>query len=356
MINAYIDPPSYVYLGNGLFKEDKKYDRDDVLSNWRYLKNYCLEKNINLNTIDFWDKDKATAEDIYISFEHKNFLRKVHWRFKNKRYPAIKLDKFKKRILFQFEPPITMPEVYMNIDNLLKIYDKVFFTCKLNNPKIHYFHYFQTYDKILLDYWKDSNRTFLTMISSNKKIRNPKKFLTTIISSGKLPHLGYKELLSERIKAVEFFSRTNDIDLYGSDWDKCPSFPYWFYKKAIQKVYKGQVQSKYSTFSKYNFSICFENCVFPGYITEKIFDCFFVGTIPIYYGAPDIEKYIPKDCFIDRRDFKNYQELRDFLKSLTESEIKAYKENARQFLESEQYKPFTKEYFAKTFIEACMNE
>ena len=55
------------------------------------------------------------------------------------------------------------------------------------------------------------------------------------------------------------------------------------------------------------------------------------------------------------RRFKNYTELRNFLKSLSESEIKTYKENGRRFLESEQYKPFTKEYFAKIFVDTCIN-
>jgi len=91
----------------------------------------------------------------------------------------------------------------------------------------------------------------------------------------------------------------------------------------------------------------------PGYITDKIFDCFFVGTIPIYLGAPDIAEYIPRNCFIDMRDFKSYEELRMFLKSLPESEIKTYKENGLRFLESEQYKLFTKEHFARIFVEAC---
>ena len=355
MINVYIDPPSRVYLGNALFKEDKKYDRDDILSIWRYLKNYCLGENINLNTIDFWNEDRATAEDIYISFEHKGFLRKVHWRFKDKRYPAIKLNNFKKRILFQFEPPLVMPEVYKNINKLLKIYDKIFLAGKINNHKINYFHYCQAYDRIFLDYWNNSDRKFLTMINSNKKIIDFKKILISVILNGNFSELKYKELLSSRIKAINFFSRTNDIDLYGSGWDKHPPFPYWFFKGAIQKVYKGTAKSKYITLSKYKFSICFENCIFLGYVTEKIFDCFLAGNIPVYLGAPDIQEYVPRECFIDMRNFKDYNELRNFLKSLTDKEINNYKRNARQFLESERFKPFAKEHFAKIFVDACVN-
>ena len=354
MIHVYIDPHSYIYSNNALFREDTKGDRDDLLSFWRYLRNYCRERGVDLNTVDLRSHGSSTADDVYVSFEHKNFVKRAYWRLKNKKYRAIKLDTFKKRILFQFEPPFIMPEVYANIDQILGMYDETFFTCKIQNPRIRYVHYWQTYNTILPEYWENSNRDFLTMINSNSAFWNLKKFLLTLVSTGKFPLSDYKELVSERIKAVVFFSKNNEIDLYGSGWNKRPPFPYWFSKSAIRKVYKGRVKSKYLALSKYNFSICYENCIVPGYITEKIFDCFFVGTIPIYLGAPDIADYVPKNCFVDKRDFKNYEELRIFLKSLSESEIQTYKENGRRFLESEQYKPFTKEHFAKIFLEACM--
>ena len=31
-----------------------------------------------------------------------------------------------------------------------------------------------------------------------------------------------------------------------------------------------------------------------GYISEKIFDCFYSGTIPIYLGAKDVKTIFPK--------------------------------------------------------------
>ncbi len=161
----------------------------------------------------------------------------------------------------------------------------------------------------------------------------------------------YQELSSERLKFINFFSQTNEIDLYGYGWDKRPFFPYWFYKKAIEKVYKGTIGDRFQIMSKYKFYMCFENGIAPGYISEKIFDCFYTGTTPIYLGAPNITDYIPKNCFIDMRDFNNYEELRGFLKSLTESGIETYRQNARKFLESEKFKPFTKEYFARLFVD-----
>jgi len=56
-----------------------------------------------------------------------------------------------------------------------------------------------------------------------------------------------------------------------------------------------------NVFNKYKFIICFENSYDDGYITEKIFNCFFAKTIPIYMGSPIVEKYLNTDSFIDGR-------------------------------------------------------
>ncbi len=59
--------------------------------------------------------------------------------------------------------------------------------------------------------------------------------------------------------------------------------------------------------SEYLFNFCPENTYHPlwsyGYFTERIFRCFRAKTIPIYIGCYNIEDYVPKDLFIDFRDF-----------------------------------------------------
>jgi hypothetical protein len=53
-----------------------------------------------------------------------------------------------------------------------------------------------------------------------------------------------------------------------------------------------------SVYSQYKFVICFENSKTPGYVTEKIFNVFLSGSIPIYDGAPNITDYIIPGSFI----------------------------------------------------------
>ncbi len=52
-------------------------------------------------------------------------------------------------------------------------------------------------------------------------------------------------------------------------------------------------------FNKYKFILCFENSYGNGYVTEKIFNCFFAKTIPIYKGDPNVHKFINPLSFID---------------------------------------------------------
>ena len=46
----------------------------------------------------------------------------------------------------------------------------------------------------------------------------------------------------------------------------------------------GAVENKGEWLKDYKFNICFENSSYPGYLTEKLFDAYNAGCIPIYWG------------------------------------------------------------------------
>jgi len=56
----------------------------------------------------------------------------------------------------------------------------------------------------------------------------------------------------------------------------------------------GSHRDKKDAIDSYMFSVVFENDSYSSYFTEKITDCFARGTVPIYYGDPDICDYF--DC------------------------------------------------------------
>ena len=81
-----------------------------------------------------------------------------------------------------------------------------------------------------------------------------------------------KRIVSGHNYRLEWVDKLKDsVDLYGSGFNN-------FDKKE-------------SALNDYMFSITIENDSYETYWSEKILDCFATGTIPVYYGAPDIGDY-----------------------------------------------------------------
>ena len=52
-------------------------------------------------------------------------------------------------------------------------------------------------------------------------------------------------------------------------------------------------KSKLLLLARYKFYLAFENCNVEDYVSEKLFDGFFAGTVPIYMGAPNARRFLP---------------------------------------------------------------
>ncbi|MCC6500697.1 MAG: hypothetical protein IT313_10565 [Anaerolineales bacterium] len=353
-IQVFIDPPSHHFLQDRLFSSEKtRYAGDDLMAPHIYLRNYLEQQGIEVHTADLLPEQSNHHLNLYISFGLFRDYKRL------KRRPDVILSAF-----FIFESPVVEPSIYRNVARLQDNFRRVFtwsdsasllpFTkIPLNSRQ---FFWPQSFDQVHEPIWSRRDRKFLVMINANK-----------------LPRLYWHELYTERMRAVAHFSQHGEIDLYGIGWNE-PSWrlgrtriPYTFIRlyryglthwqkikpdpllEAARRVYKGKAESKSNTLGNYAFALCFENSVLKGWITEKIFDCFFAGTIPVYLGAPDIEEYIPADCYIDMRKFSDYSSLEKFLKSLSASEIDGFRLRAREFLASSRYESFTKRAFANRF-------
>ena len=159
--------------------------------------------------------------------------------------------------------------------------------------------------------------------------------LLTIIANYRVDLLLFErhpyELYTERKNAVAYFQEKcpNDFDLYGDYWTKD-------YKKCwVKKLSRSE---KFDYLRKYKFIISYDSIRNQnGYISEKIFDCFNAKIVPIYWGANNVTDYIPKECFIDKRDFETYDELYEYLTNMTEEEYEKYIEAIEKYLKSDQY-------------------
>lgn len=87
---------------------------------------------------------------------------------------------------------------------------------------------------------------------------------------------------------------------------------------------KEGVADKQAFLSKYRFSLALENCSHPGYCTEKIYQSFVAGNIPIYWGDPDIEKWINGKAFINCSGFDKAEDAVIYIDSIVRNDEKCY--------------------------------
>lgn len=182
-----------------------------------------------------------------------------------------------------------------------------------------------------------------------------------------------RELYSERVRAIRWFEQyaPRDFDLYGTGWDIPPVQPglvgklvqrLWvhaprFMRPQLFTSYRGKVDHKREVLCRTRFSICYENVRdMPGYITEKIFDCFFAGCVPVYWGANNVADHIPADCYIDRRQFADTAAVYAHLKAMDEATYRGYQQRIAAFLASDAAKPFGNQFFAETIVSTIVKD
>jgi Uncharacterized conserved protein len=59
-----------------------------------------------------------------------------------------------------------------------------------------------------------------------------------------------------------------------------------------------ELADKWDGLAPYRYSIAIENTSKPDYWTEKVADCFMTYTVPIYFGATNLDEYFPRKSFI----------------------------------------------------------
>ena len=146
------------------------------------------------------------------------------------------------------------------------------------------------------------------------------------------------------------------FDLYGQGWNSpVTSFEKWFGFHRFS-CYRGEIlgawDDKVAVMSRYKFALCFENNASqPGYVSEKITDCFCARCVPIYYGAPGVADLIPQDCWIDARQFRDFREMQDFIMGMTPERHAEYLSAIEDFMHSSALDFFSTEHYFSTLAE-----
>jgi len=80
-------------------------------------------------------------------------------------------------------------------------------------------------------------------------------------------------------------------------------------------------KEKLETIKEYKFTIAFENEQAYNYVTEKIYQPFVVGSIPMCWGAPNIDQLFNPKCFVNVNNFNSYEEAIDEIMKIDEDEV-----------------------------------
>ena len=94
----------------------------------------------------------------------------------------------------------------------------------------------------------------------------------------------YGKRVRSREQAIKHLSTYKPVDIYGK---ANPSKPIGDGEHAKLQVLAG-----------YKFSLCYENSISPGYVTEKLLHGKACGGVPIYYGCDEAGLDFNPDCYI----------------------------------------------------------
>lgn len=148
-------------------------------------------------------------------------------------------------------------------------------------------------------YEKNLSLALKKHLMSDEEILGKTKFCNTVVSN----NVG----CNIRDKYFDAISQYKQVDSGGRHKNNLPSGEPVKDKLEFQKQYK--------------FSFAFENSTFPGYVTEKIIDAWAAGTVPVYWGAPDVAQYFNPKAFIDCTD-KTPEEAIELVKAIDEDDEK----------------------------------
>lgn len=323
---VFIDPPSIAYGEDRLFDAaNPVLNRDGTLAPYIRLRAFLEQQGMVVHTADrlVQRTSRSTMSDYYSLGVLANYER------------LQACDDIRLRAFMIFEPPVVDPRLYQALPELTAAFDRVYvhnvdgdgYSLEgVDRSKLRKLYWPQAHKGVLEPFWCREDRLCrIVMINGNHK---PASY------SG--------ELYSKRIEALAALAKINVVDLYGRGWERWWSrssmwLPYWRHRKTLMSIYKGACKSKYEVLSKYAFALCFENMVMKGYVTEKIFDCLYAGTIPLYLGATDIVDMIPEEVFIDCRRYTSWENMWREVSNMSLEQMNNMREAGRAYLNSDAF-------------------
>lgn len=106
---------------------------------------------------------------------------------------------------------------------------------------------------------------------------------------------------------------------------------------------------KYAIFSSFEFTLALENSSWPGYCGCKAIECQCCGSIPLYEGPPDVDKFMTPESYIDMRG-KSPEELLKIMLEMTEERKVQYRKDIFSYVNGLGNDVFSSVTFAKKLL------
>ena len=269
------------------------------------------------------------SADIVVSFDAsgKTLLRDLS-----------KRDLFK--VLVRLEPMIVIPENYKRKNK--EIFDLIVDIGKIKDPTIN-----------ALNWPQDLSAPNLVLANRSERV---------VMVNSNLLSLQRRERYSLRRAAIK---RIDQIDLYGYQWNqnskakvltlfrelkkfivkprfmKITGVKYYF---RGYKNFLGSVENKRLVLANYKYSLIIENS--SDYLSEKIFDSFLAGCIPIYVG-PSLKNYlIPSELYFQAQP--NVKSIREQISYAQSVDYQKWVQNVDIWLTSpDTYQTWSRDLFAE---------
>jgi len=144
------------------------------------------------------------------------------------------------------------------------------------------------------------------------------------------------QLHDERLALMSALGARGLLDVWGPGWDRLDSIPR--HLRSLLDPLRGRIlgpcPDKRAVLRRYRFAIAFENTALKGYITEKLIDAIVAGCVPVYRGAPDAQRAVPTEAFVDCGTVGGAAATAELVATMGDCEARRIVEAGRCFLAS----------------------
>jgi hypothetical protein len=201
-----------------------------------------------------------------------------------------------------------------NFDTIITYWDGL-----LNKDKVVFFPFVSRFDI--------NNKYHLGIINKNRKYD---KSIGMILANR--PNNEEYKINEIQLKRLDYLRKEyaivfDNITIHGQGWDELENHKYINIENIKNRMLDDTDINQF--YKRFNFALIIENCNATNYVSEKIYDAWVAGCIPIYYGNNN-KINLPKNCYIDINDFKNIDKVKEYIEKLTKDDIDKYYENIQE--------------------------